>query len=553
MFKQSAFVRGAAACALAAAASLAMAAGAKADAVPGQRLAKPLKAPASQILGKRPYIVRGRRPHVNQLSLLVLGGGSNAAAVAFSGASAALGSQPAVVQGAGSILGYFDQYAPLPNSVPAGVTAWSASYCQTGSGFGKAVVDGSAPEPNPCPALGVAAAPGNAFDAAGESDTADFAASDAPVSQAEYSTLTPIYPKRGEFVQVPYLAASVAIAYDNTDVAGTLRLTIPEICQIADGEISDWQYIPHAADSAWVDRAPGDTPSPVTPVGPKNPGFPERPIAFAYRSDLSGTTFALTNFLSAAANATSRLHCTGAGETWGLNQNFVQALPAPAAQNTSRFVGANGDPGVLSYLAATDGAIGYAAGANVLAAAPSNVRAAQIYTVAVNNSAFLKDPIVDLPTAATLINTFKKDYVVSFTCGNTGTAGAIAGTGCTGTSPLGRPFPDIVAASGVYKAGCLGIVDPAAYQAPGLGYPIVAVTNLEFYSSRNGIYSPGLGYLADELSNPATAFGPPGTANAITTVDKEGTKTGSTGYSSLAIPDTLLSNVTIGLIPNCIE
>ena len=94
---------------------------------------------------------------------------------------------------------------------------------------------------------------------------------------------------------------------------------------------------------------------------------------------------------------------------------------------------------------------------------------------------------------------------------------------------------------------------PGRVSSAGARLPIVAVTNLEFYSSRNGIYSPGLGYLADELSNPATAFGPPGTANAITTVDKEGTKTGSTGYSSLAIPDTLSSNVTIGLIPNCIE
>jgi ABC-type phosphate transport system substrate-binding protein len=514
---------------------------------------RPAKVPTSQLLGKRPYIVRGRRPHVNAASLLVLGGGSTFAAIAFSGASAANGTQPAVTQGAGSILGYFDATAALPSGAPAGVTAWTTSYCQTGSGFGKAVLDGNVTEPNPCPALNVTPIPGFAFDSPGETDTADFAASDAPVVQTEYSTLTPVYPKRGEFVQVPFLAGSVALAYDNTDVTGTLRLTIPEICQIADGEITDWQGIPHAADSAWVDPTHGDVPSPVAPVGPKNPGFPERPLAFVYRSDPSGSTFAFTNFLSAAVTVSSRLHCTGAGETWGLNQNFVQALPTPATQNTSAFVGVAGDANVISYINASDGAIGYTSGAGVLAAAPSNVRSAQIYTVAVNNPLFLKDPIVDLPTAASLVNTFKKDYVVNPTCGNSGTAGAISGTGCTGSSPLGRPIPDVVAATGVYKAGCLGVVDPSAYQAPGLGYPIVAVTNLEFYSSRNGIYSPGLGYLADELSAPATAYGPPGTANAITTVDKEGTKVGLTGYSSLAIPDVLLSSTSIGLIPLCIE
>lgn len=553
MSKKGTCARGALTVSLAAFASLALTATARAAVVSHPIVAKAVKASATQFLGKRGYVVRGRRPHVNAASLLVLGGGSSFSAVAFSGASGAIGAQPAVTQGPGSILAYFDATAALPTGAPAGVTAWAASYCQTGSGFGKAVMDGYVPEPNPCPALGTAPIPGLAFDSPGETDTADFAASEAPVTQAEYSTLTPIYPKRGEFVQVPFLAGSVAIAYDNTDVAGTLRLTIPEICQIADGEIADWKNIPHAADSAWVDPTHGDTPSPVATVGPKNPGFPERPLSFVYRSDPAGPTFALTNFLSAAVTAASRLHCTGAGQTWGLNQNFVQALPTPAGQNTAGFVGVTGDAAVLSYLNANGGAIGYTSGANVLAAASSNVRFAQIYTVAVNNAAYLKDPIVDLPTAAELVSTFKKDYVVPVTCGNTGTAGAIANTGCTSSSPQGRPIPDVAALTGAYKAGCLGIVDPSVYQAPGLGYPIVAVTYLEFYSSRNGIYSPGLGYLADVISDPATAYGPPGTAGAITTVDKEGTKTGLTGFSSTAIPDVLLSSSSIGLIPLCIE
>ena len=90
-------------------------------------------------------------------------------------------------------------------------------------------------------------------------------------------------PVRGEFVQVPFIASSVAIAFHNVDVAGHyLKLTIPEICQIADGEITDWDQIPRAADPT-VTR--GD---PTQPVGATNPGFPEKPIVFTYARITTG-------------------------------------------------------------------------------------------------------------------------------------------------------------------------------------------------------------------------------------------------------------------------
>lgn len=526
MGRRNVFIRGAVTLSLAAAALLATYAVARAGI-------------ASHSIGKRPYIVR--RPFVNDASLLVLGGGDTLAAAAFSGKAAAAGPQPAVAQAPGSILGYFDAKAPLPVNAGANAT-WLTSYCQAGSEFGIGVVNGTNAQPDPCPSPGVSPVAGrNAFDASGETDGADFTVSDTPVTQAQYSALASNLPVRGEFVQVPFIASSVAIAFHNVDVAGHyLKLTIPEICQIADGEITDWDQIPRAADPT-VTRG-----NPTQPVGATNPGFPEKPIVFTYRADNNGLTLAFTNFLSATVRSNPS-HCTGAGETWGLNDSFVQALPTPAFQDTSNFVGAAGNAAVVASIEQQDGSIGYVEPVNTQAIPHLfHTYLAKIYTLPVNLAAFLKDPIADLPAAAKLVTSFKKDGVVVLTCGNGGIVGTIA-TPCT--SAAGRPVPDLVAASGVYRAGCLGIVDPASYAAPPLGYPIVAVSNLEFYSSGNGVYSPGLRFLGDLLASPSTVFGPGG----LTTVDKAGTAAGTTGFSSLGIADVFYSNPTIGLLPQCID
>jgi ABC-type phosphate transport system substrate-binding protein len=503
--------------------------------------------------GKRPYYVRSRRPGVDPLSLLVLGGGSRTTAIAYSGVAAAQGAQPAVDQGVGSVLWYFQQHAPLP--VNDGTNKpYAASYCQTGGGFGIDVMDGTVAQPNPCPALG-SDFNGflNAFDSPGSTDDADFADSDIPVTQAQYNAVAAEYPDHGELVQVPYLAASVAIAYHNSNVTSSatngnrLRLTVADVCKIADGEITNWDQLPLATD-------PGQsnlplTASPFNAVDAKtNPGFPSKSITFVYRSDRSGTNLSFTNFLSAAVGTIgpgTRTHCTGTGEGWGLNANFLSALPVFNGQNVTDFAAADGNSAVVRDVDAVDGAIGYVETANTLALTTNATYLANIYVV--NSASFLKNPVADLPSSAKYIDLFKKDDVIVQTCGSGNST-----IGCVGVG--GRPIPDLRAATGVFKAGCLGIVDPASYAAPVLGYPIVTVANLEFYSSGNGIYAPALRYLADEMTNPATSWGPSSvTANSgITTVDREGTSVGQTGFSSLGINDSFFSNAYIGLLPNCI-
>lgn len=523
---------------------LAMPAGGKANngGVPAVRI-KQLRDSAPRATGKRPYYVR--RPFVNGTSLLVLGGGATLPAITLTGLSGATGPRPAVTQGSGSILAYFNANAPLPLNAGTN-TVWATSYCQTGSDFGIGVLNGSNPEPQLCPTIGrhglLPLSGANAFDSPGETDSADFTVSDAPVTQAQYSALAANYPGSGELVQVPFVANSIGIAFHNVDVAGHyLKLTIPEICQIADGEITDWDEIPRAADPTVT------TGNATALVSATNPGFPEKPILFTYRSDDNGTTLAFTNFLSAAIRA-NPLHCTGSGETWGLNSTFINALPTPPNQDTTNFIGAYLDTGVVASIEAQDGSIGYVEAANIGLVHTFHTYLAKIYAYAIDQDRFLKDPIADLPGATRFITTFKKDDVVALTCGNTGYAGVIASS-CDGTGTLGRPSPDIVAVSGAYKAGCLGIVDPAAYAAPALGYPIVGVSNLEFYSSGNGIYATGLRFLADILTNPHTVFGTGG----ITTVDKAGAAVGTTGFSTLAIADVFYTNSSIGLLPNCID
>ncbi len=501
--------------------------------------------------GKGPYVIRVRKRNklgvlVDTNSLLVLGGGTSSPAMAYVGVGPA-GVNPATSPVAGSILGYFVNHAPLP-VYAGGATSWALSYCQTenyAENYDLAVLDGTAPQPNPCPVRGHFFIPGqNAYDAAGQTDTADFSASDLPVAQSEFSATAANYPYLGQVVQVPYVAGSVAIVYNNSDAPfGTVNLTAAQVCGIFDGEITNWNQIPKI--------------NQLLPISATNPGFPQKTIKLVYRVDPNGTTFSLTNWLSAAVAGSGGthipLHCTAQGETWGLNPNFVYALPQPPGASILPFA-SFGEQGMMATVNGQDGAVGYVSGAYFNAygllsgsAAYVNVSTAHVYVA--NALGYDRDPVLDLPQAANLITTFKKDMVVQYSCG----------ANYPGCTTIGRPIPDLVPLLGAYRSGCVGVVDPAAYQAPPLGYPIVSVSNLEFYSSGNGIYAPGLQFLGGFLSNGASAQNPSGTTvfgqGGLTAVDQASAfqSTGSTGFSSLGISHVFYSDPTIGLLPQCVN
>jgi ABC-type phosphate transport system substrate-binding protein len=501
--------------------------------------------------GKGPYVIHVRQRNkrgvfVDTTSLLVLGGGTSAPAAAYVGLGPA-GVNPATSPTAGSILGYFASHATLP-IYAGGATSWALSYCQTenyAANYDLSVLDGAAPQPNPCPVRGHFFVPGrNAYDAAGQTDTADFSASDLPVAQSEFSTTASNYPYLGQVVQVPYLAGSVAIVYNNSDAPlGTLSLTAAQVCGIFDGEITNWNQIPRNNQLAAISTS--------------NPGFPQKTIKLVYRVDPNGTTFSLTNWLSAAVAGGNGvhipLHCTAPGETWGLNPDFVSALPEPPGASILPFA-SFGEQGMMATVNGQDGAIGYVSGAyyndyGLLSGSSTyfNVSAAPVYLV--NATGYARDPVLDLPQAAEYINTLKKDMTVVYTCG----------ANYPGCTTIGRPIPDLVPLVGAYRSGCVAVVDPASYQSPPLGYPILSVSNLELYSSGNGIYAPGLQFLGGFLSNGASPQNINGTTvfgqGGLTTIDQATTiaSTGTTGFSSLGISHLFYIDPTIGLLPQCVN
>jgi len=396
-------------------------------------------------------------------------------------------------------------------------------YCQTGSGYGKGVLNGLNPPNGPCAAL-TASPTGFGIPSTAQS-YADFSGSDSPVSQSDYSQLqTGPLAARGEFVQVPYISGSVAIFYNNSDLDGAAQLDITPatLCKIADGTITNWSQIP------------------VNPAQPSGNKYPSKQLTWVNRYDSSGTTFSLGNYLSAVnPKGTAPSHCTkaqgyGLSAVYDPNNNSKGSaggfgvLPSTLAE-PANFLAGSGNAGVIDCILATagstcyhsdavapavgDGSIGYVEAAN--AQAYRNNAAGQDYAdlyVATGSGTFATyDPIKNLPAAAKQITALDVNEVVA--------------------APLssGRPNPDIVPVSGS-TGNCLGIVDPAEYANIKKGYPIVAVSNLEFTSAGNGVKVPDLQNLA-QLTD-VTDFPKSG----ITSIDKDTVLTGITGYSEIRLP-----------------
>lgn len=215
------------------------------------------------------------------------------------------------------------------------------SYCQTGSGTGRSTLIGTNAAGTVFNASGTCptfAATPTGFGAPAAIQKPDFAASDTPISAAEYARAVSNARNGGAApVQFPALAAAIAIIYTNADIpqsAARLNLSVAQVCSIFNGTTNNWNQL--------------------------NPVYPSKPIRIAYRSDGSGTTFSFANFLAA--------NCPGSGyravETFTGASPVIAPLPAGA-------IGASGNPGVANAVAANDGAIGYAELGDSLLRAPT--------------------------------------------------------------------------------------------------------------------------------------------------------------------------------------
>lgn len=146
--------------------------------------------------------------------------------------------------------------------------------------------------------------------------TADFGASDAPLSNDEMKTMP------AAVVHVPTVAGSVVLTYNIDGVGDGLRLTPEIVAGIYLGKVRTWD-----------DRA-------IKAANPKL-RTPKQPIVVVHRSDGSGTSYIFTNYLSAVSN------------------EWKTSVGAGKSVNWPTGIGGKGNEGVTALTKQTPGAIGY--------------------------------------------------------------------------------------------------------------------------------------------------------------------------------------------------
>ena len=142
-----------------------------------------------------------------------------------------------------------------------------------------------------------------------------FAASDAPLSDAQLKELPPL-------VQIPVTAGPVCVIYNLATLSAPLKLSGKTLAGIYSGQIKNWD---------------------ASTIQTDNPGvkLPHTPITVVHRLDGSGTTSIFTTYLSAVS------------ESWSAKPGHGLEVQWPVG------IGQNGSRAVLAAVKGTAGAIGY--------------------------------------------------------------------------------------------------------------------------------------------------------------------------------------------------
>jgi phosphate transport system substrate-binding protein len=145
--------------------------------------------------------------------------------------------------------------------------------------------------------------------------TVDFGASDAPLSPSQFAACN-------DCVQIPWAMSSTAFDYNLPGVTKQLRITGPVIADIYMGKVTTWND---------------------PEIAKLNPGanLPSSKITPIYRSDGSGTSYNVTDYLSAVSPA------------------FASAIGKSTQPPFTVGVGARGSSGVAGAVKSTEGSIGY--------------------------------------------------------------------------------------------------------------------------------------------------------------------------------------------------
>ncbi len=168
----------------------------------------------------------------------------------------------------------------------------------------------------------------------GGANTVHYGASDNPVSSTQLSTwATSSYGQSaaGNFIQIPSFGTGPAVVVNDTNLPegassnGLVELSDNDLCGIFSGLITDFSQV---TDSKTLTPAPG-------------------PITVVFRADSSGTTFLLTNHLSAVCTGANTL----AGVTFTATTTFATLFPNGINSYIPNAVGENLSSGVADYLA----------------------------------------------------------------------------------------------------------------------------------------------------------------------------------------------------------
>jgi len=465
----------------------------------------------------------------------------------------------------------------------------TVSYCQTGSGGGRKVLEGVNSATGVCSDYTTSPTGFSApFDA-------QFAASDAPLLGTDYNTF---YADRdqasyaagtsGTFpvtknsagditaetvtnyavalnaktqpVQFPSLAGSIGIVYNPPAAVGTkkqITLTESQICQIFSGAVTTW--------GALVGDATDTT-----------------PITIVYRRDNSGTTFNFTNHLAAVCPTAVPV---AVGSVFKTASVFTSAVASTVLHSSSSIgsdvaSGQSGNGNVVGYVATNPGTIGYAEIADAVARSKTVLGGVLTYAEVKQQPDIAASYYCSLDTAGAADAVAKKPKCNAKDTSGDKLSGAVVTLAAKKFAALDpvKNFPssvavtvtqgDVLATDGVTAVStsnalsgitsatpqpvhpeCLNIVNPTSIAIPALTaggdyvqYPIMAVTYLMGFNAGNAVLTAASSVATSTTVN---ADAPPTT---VTTVNvSAATDVHSYVASLLAAPQNISSKVkTIG-------
>jgi phosphate transport system substrate-binding protein len=148
------------------------------------------------------------------------------------------------------------------------------------------------------------------------SRTVDFGASDAPLTSDQFAACSGC-------IQIPWALGGTSIMYNLQGVKNLLHMDGPTLAKIFSGQITTWD-------------------DPAIAALNKGVNLPSTKITVAHRSDNSGTTYNLTDYLSSVSPTWKSQYGVGVAVNWPVG------------------VGGKGSSGVAGIVSSTPGAIGYA-------------------------------------------------------------------------------------------------------------------------------------------------------------------------------------------------